>query len=122
MSAAAEKSKKELVGNVAASATSIVIGSAAFNWLDCLRVRWQVHAPMQGETLLFYFRDIVRNEGLFKGLWLQGLSANLCACGASYGFRVGTYPLVRDGLVLAVEGDSGQKASHHMVRPFSSIT
>ena len=38
------RSRAEFARNTAAAGTSITVCVAALNWLDCLRVRWQVRA------------------------------------------------------------------------------
>ncbi|KAL1496332.1 hypothetical protein AB1Y20_016288 [Prymnesium parvum] len=108
------RSRRELAANTVASGGSITAGALLLNWLDCFRVRWQVRPPRAEETILSHFGAIVRSEGLFQGLWLQGLAANVCASASSYALRVGAYPLLRDALVLATDGEAGEKGGHHM--------
>lgn len=45
--------------------------------------------------------QIVKAEGLWRGLWLPGLLANMGAVGLSQGLRIGLYPAVRDGISSA---------------------
>ena len=72
---------------------------AIMNPLDTLKVRYQVATDpgaMRG-----FAGQILRREGLWRGLWLPGVSANFWAiCVSSVG-RVGCYPYVRDGLLNA---------------------
>jgi hypothetical protein len=116
MEAASQKSRRELLGNVGSSGGSIVIGTVALNWLDCLRVRWQATPTVTTgtTTLPSFFVHILQTEGLVSGLWMPGLAANICACGTSYALRVGTYPLLRDCMVFAIHGEGGSKAGHTM--------
>ena len=73
---------------------------AIMNPLDTLKVRYQVATDpgaMRG-----FAGQILRREGLWRGLWLPGVGANFGAiCVSSVG-RVGCYPYVRDGLLNAV--------------------
>ena len=46
--------------------------------------------------------QILRREGLWRGLWLPGVNANFWGIGVSSVGRVGCYPYVRDGLLNAV--------------------
>lgn len=114
MDAQLERSRLEIAGNVAAAGLSIVTGVSALNWLDCLRVRYQVTPHADAVTVRAFARGVVRSEGLVNGLWRQGLFANAAAAGSSYALRVGTYPVLRDALVLALEGEGGRKTGRTM--------
>ena len=73
---------------------------AIMNPLDTLKVRYQVATDpgaMRG-----FAGQILRREGLWRGLWLPGVNANFWGIGVSSVGRVGCYPYVRDGLLKAV--------------------
>ena len=73
---------------------------AIMNPLDTLKVRYQVATDpgaMRG-----FAGQILRREGLWRGLWLPGVNANFWGIGVSSVGRVGCYPYVRDGLLNAV--------------------
>ena len=73
---------------------------AIMNPLDTLKVRYQVATDpgaMRG-----FAGQIIRQEGLWRGLWLPGVNANFWGIGVSSVGRVGCYPYVRDGLLNAV--------------------
>ena len=73
---------------------------AIMNPLDTLKVRYQVSTEPGG--MRGFAGQIVRQEGLWRGLWVPGVGANFGAiCVSSVG-RVGCYPYVRDGLLNAV--------------------
>jgi hypothetical protein len=82
--------------NVAASCVTGATVIAITNPLDCLKQRWQISRSPQ--TFLSFTSDILRCEGLFRGLWLHGLATNCIACTVSVGCRIGLYPLLRDAL------------------------
>ena len=77
-----------------ASATTGGIIMASTNWLDCLKIRHQVHSD--GGGVLDLGRRIVATEGLWRGLWGVALPLNIAACTVSVGVRIGLYPAVRD--------------------------
>ena len=65
MAVSLEKSQREAYLNVLAAGTSIVVGVSSLNWLDCLRVRWQV-TQSSHPGLVHYFRHVVCTEGLWR--------------------------------------------------------
>ena len=73
---------------------------AIMNPLDTLKVRYQVSTEPGG--MRGFAGQIVRQEGLWRGLWLPGVNANFWGIGVSSVGRVGCYPYVRDGLLQAV--------------------
>ena len=73
---------------------------AIMNPLDTLKVRYQVSTEPGG--MRGFAGQIVRQEGLWRGLWLPGVNANFWGIGVSSVGRVGCYPYVRDGLLKAV--------------------
>ena len=81
---------------------------ALTNPLDCLKQRWQVEQSIGSARggLFSFTRQILREEGLFRGLWTPGIGSNTVACTCSVGARLGLYPLLRDSLALP-----GSKAS-----------
>ena len=73
---------------------------AIMNPLDTLKVRYQVATEPGG--MRSFAGQILRREGLWRGLWLPGVNANFWGIGVSSVGRVGCYPYVRDGLLKAV--------------------
>ena len=73
---------------------------AIMNPLDTLKVRYQVSTEPGG--MRGFAGQILRREGLWRGLWLPGVNANFWGIGVSSVGRVGCYPYVRDGLLQAV--------------------
>ena len=73
---------------------------AIMNPLDTLKVRYQVATEPGG--MRGFAGQILRREGLWRGLWLPGVNANFWGIGVSSVGRVGCYPYVRDGLLKAV--------------------
>jgi hypothetical protein len=63
---------------------------AITNPLDCLKQRWQRSRTSQ--KFPAFVSEILRTEGLFRGLWLHGLATNCLACALSVGCRMGLYP------------------------------
>ena len=76
---------------------------AIMNPLDTLKVRYQVATAPGG--MRGFAGQILRREGLWRGLWLPGVNANFWGIGVSSVGRVGCYPYVRDGLLKAVDGE-----------------
>ena len=87
-----------------AASSCIAVACAAFNPLDCWRVRWQVQSAQP--TMAAHMRSILRNEGLLRGLWLPGIGANAAGAGLSRGIGLGCYPAFRD-LLVSPEEKSG---------------
>ena len=73
---------------------------AIMNPLDTLKVRYQV--ATEPGAMRAFAGQILRREGLWRGLWLPGVNANFWGIGVSSVGRVGCYPYVRDGLLKAV--------------------
>ena len=85
--------------NVGASCITGATVIAITNPLDCLKQRWQV--SQASGSILGFTRDLIRAEGLFRGLWLPGMFTNCMACTISVGTRIGLYPQLRDRLSLS---------------------
>mmetsp|Transcript_4475 Transcript_4475/g.12440 ORF Transcript_4475/g.12440 Transcript_4475/m.12440 type:complete len:369 (-) Transcript_4475:63-1169(-) len=106
---------------VIAAGAAATISSGLYNPLDCLRVRWQVASKSDPATSRGIFRfgmDIVKSEGVIKGLWRPGLTSNITAMCLSNAARFGAYENVRDALVsLSAGGElrSEKKSAMHML-------
>lgn len=93
-----------------AAGSAAAVSSGLYNSLDCLRIRWQVQGSSAPEkTVMEFGSRIVRQEGLWHGLWRPGMSANMTGMAFASAMRFGYYEMVRDGL----SGD--EKEGHHMV-------
>ena len=90
------KSKEEIRRNFIASASTGSITMLCSNWLDCLKARWQVQTTDNDKSLFRFLKRIVKNEGLWNGLWKHALGTNMAACTCSMGARIGLYPFFRD--------------------------
>jgi hypothetical protein len=88
--------RENAVRNVVASCVTGAMVIAVTNPLDCLKQRWQIRRSPQ--TFTSFTFEILRIEGLFRGLWQHGLATNCLACTISVGCRIGVYPLLRDTL------------------------
>lgn len=92
--------------NCIAAGTAAAISIAAYNPLDCLRVRWQVaaaspvhsSAAVTSSGLISFGQQIVRTEGIWQGLWKPGLGANVMGMAGSSAIRFGYYETVRNAL------------------------
>ena len=80
----------------AGSVGSLCVG--ALNPLDTVRIRWQIGQRGSSSSIYSFFRDIVVKEGLWRGLWRPGCTANMAAICGSTGFRIGVYPTLREGI------------------------
>lgn len=95
----------ELTRNVAAASVAGACQPVLFNPLDTLRIRWQtaasvaVSAGAEGGGMLPFTLQILRSEGVWRGLYRPGLLFNLIGVAHSQGLRMGLYPTVRDKLV-----------------------
>lgn len=85
------------------------IWDSGFNVLDCLRVRWQVH-PSTTMPMTTFTLQIIRNEGLWSGLWKQAILTNGISGFTNGCIKMGLYPFVRDWLK-----QGGKKKPVHMV-------
>jgi hypothetical protein len=88
--------QKYAASNVVASCITGATVIAITNPLDCLKQRWQLNRSPQ--TFPSFVSDILRSEGLLRGLWQHGLATNCLACTISVGCRIGLYPMLRDAL------------------------
>jgi hypothetical protein len=88
--------RKNAASNIVASCVTGATVIAITNPLDCLKQRWQlIRSP---QTFPSFVSDILRSEGLLRGLWRHGLATNCLACTVSVGCRIGLYPMLRDAL------------------------
>ena len=86
----------DLALNMAASG---IVGSSCvglLNPLDTVRIRFQSSTTTLPGGIRAFARNIVLKEGVWRGLWLPGLGANMTAICLSTGFRLGMYPTIRD--------------------------
>jgi len=111
-----EKTNNEFALNLCASALTCVTNVGAFNPMDCLRLRWQTQRQLKRgsggvaeKSVSAFARRIVREEGLWRGLWSPGLMANIAAITTSSGIKLAFYPYARDALI-----DAGMPAGSAM--------
>ncbi|KNC50658.1 uncoupling protein 2 [Thecamonas trahens ATCC 50062] len=109
-----------------------------FNPLDTLRIRWQVSPPGQASTsssstkggeavraamgrmgeggkpsnIVAFARQVIRTEGLWRGLWKPGMLANSASIACSSGLRMGFYPLLRDWLDMQFSAGEADSEAH----------
>ena len=81
------------------------VADTIFNPLEVLKVRRQVamgsvsgSAPVPASTLALA-RAAIRERGAWRGLWHPGLEATVYRAFTYTGFRIGSYPAVRDAIV-----------------------
>jgi hypothetical protein len=97
--------RSEIWRNGLAGSIAISVAVGTFNPLDTLRIRWQVlprpsghsHShggggaghPAAGGGIRAYGMQIVRTEGLVRGLWTAGIGANMASFFVCGGIRQG---------------------------------
>lgn len=90
---------------IGCSLTAGLSAGCATNPFETIRVRWQVLAlssskpsfPADGRLVQFGLH-IIRTEGLFRGLWLPGITGWMASFGGAFGMRMGIYESVRAGV------------------------
>jgi len=98
---------KELRLNILAGSMCTAFSVALWNPLDTIRIRWQVAPPASmGSGIVGFSREIVRSEGLVRGLWIPGCGAHASAVAISSGVRLGFYPTLRDMITGDKEKDA----------------
>merc|ERR1719161_516610 len=93
----AEKKRAEMRANLVASASTGATTMLITNPIDTLRCRWQV-APQPAGTLKTFAGTLLREEGLWSGLWRVGLAPNVVAMAIAIGGRNGLYPTMREAV------------------------
>lgn len=87
------------------SVTAGLVAGFITNPTETIRVRWQVLSmtnPSAADTgLLQFARQILRTEGLLRGLWLPGCAGWMASFGGAFGVRMGIYESVRCGVESA---------------------
>eukprot|EP00439_Symbiodinium_sp_Y106_P013768 s1763_g1.t5 len=87
------------------SVTAGLVAGFITNPTETIRVRWQVLSmtnPSAADTgLLQFARQILRTEGLIRGLWLPGCAGWMASFGGAFGVRMGIYESVRCGVESA---------------------
>lgn len=99
--AEATQYKRVMAFSSAAAFISAGCTSALYNPMDCLRVRWQLlprNDPALRAGFLRYGTNIIREEGLVRGLWRPGLAYNSAGMAISASIRFGCYETLRDYL------------------------
>jgi len=95
-----------------AGGTAAALAVMIANPLDCLRIRWQASEHTKGDTLYSFGRNIIKREGLWRGLWSRALCTNGISICCSSGTRMALYPIFREKLMSA--GHTHDKKSWHM--------
>ena len=73
--------------NMLATGFCISTAVVVFNPLDCLRIRWQV--DRNTSTMTRFAKDIMKRQGLIRGLWAPGLGSNAVGAAMARGYVVG---------------------------------
>lgn len=108
-----EKNLTKTVLNGVAGGASAGTAVMIFNPLDTLRIRWQV-TPRGAETSMYSFgREIIRNEGLMRGLWRPAILTNGVSIFISSSIRMGIYPKFRQ-MWMDLFGADEKNALHMM--------
>ena len=79
---------------MACSISAGMIAAFATNPTETLRVRYQVLSG-SSTTLGQLGKQIVRKEGLIRGLWIPGCTGWMASFGGAFGVRMGIYEYVR---------------------------
>jgi Mitochondrial carrier protein len=80
-----------------AAGSASALASGIFNPLDSLRVRWQI-APKEISSIFVFSRNIMKQEGLWNGLWKPGIGVNMVGMSLTSGLRFGSYETIRNHL------------------------
>lgn len=103
---------KEMV----AAGPGCAVANGMFNALETTKVKLQLHNPMRpvyaNPTTAGVMTQIIREEGLVRGLLTPGLSASLARSMLYGAYRVGLYSSMRD--FLSGSGDEGPKLYHRI--------
>lgn len=98
----------EIGANMATGFIATFVGCAVINPIECLMIRYQV-MPGAKEGIGQFGRNIIKTEGLIKGLWAPGILAHSLGSGGGAVGRIGLYPIVRDSMTKAVGAKEGSK-------------
>jgi len=96
------KNLRDMPLNMAAAGSVGSLCVGALNPLDTVRIRWQVGQRGSSSSIYSFFSQVVAKEGLWRGLWKPGCSANMAAICGSTGFRIGVYPTLRESIATLV--------------------
>lgn len=98
-----------------AAGPGCAVANGLLNGLETTKVKLQLQdatRPVYRQsTMMGVMRQIVREEGLVRGLLTPGLSASLMRSTVYGGWRVGLYPTIRDHL-LRLSSLSSSSSSH----------
>jgi hypothetical protein len=81
-----------------AAGSASALASGIFNPLDSLRVRWQIASKEHSTSIFVFSRRIMKQEGLWYGLWKPGIGVNMVGMSLTSGLRFGSYETIRNHL------------------------
>jgi Mitochondrial carrier protein len=94
-----------------AAGSSSALASGIFNPLDSLRVRWQIAPREVSSSIIVFSRRIIKQEGLWHGLWKPGIGVNMVGMSLTSGLRFGSYETIRNHLYQMEQQASETQAS-----------
>ncbi|CAJ1345118.1 unnamed protein product [Effrenium voratum] len=97
------------------SVTAGLVAGALTNPTETIRVKWQVlsmtDAAATQTGLVQFARQILKSEGLMRGLWQPGCTAWMASFGGAFGVRMGIYESVRCGVESTTGADRSPKTA-----------
>jgi len=101
----------DLTCNILAGTFTASIAVMILNPVDCLKIRWQVSDRAEtGNSMRRFAWQIVKKEGMWKGLARTAILTNGLSIGLATGIRMALYPHFRNALA-----GNGEKKTHHMM-------
>jgi solute carrier family 25 (mitochondrial aspartate/glutamate transporter), member 12/13 len=94
-----------------AASTASALASGLFNPLDSLRVRWQIAPKEIHSSILVFSRKIIKQEGLWYGLWKPGVGINMVGMSLTSGLRFGSYETIRNHLHQMQQQDNESQST-----------
>jgi Mitochondrial carrier protein len=92
-----DQTRRELVRNMVAAASTTMVVVSLLNPLDVLRIKWQTRpSTHQGSLLAFARLETQNGGGVYRALYRPGLGVNAASVGCSSGFRLGIYPVTKE--------------------------
>lgn len=104
----------EMAVNFTVAFISSACGTTVMNPIETTMIRYQV-TPNAKIGILDFGKNIIKTEGLMKGLWAPGIFAHGCGIGIGAIGRIGLYPTIRDSMLKIWGAPEGQKPYSAMV-------
>lgn len=104
----------EMAVNFTVAFISSACGTTVMNPIETTMIRYQV-TPNAKIGILDFGKNIIKTEGLMRGLWAPGIFAHGCGIGIGAIGRIGLYPTIRDTMLKIWGAPEGQKPYSAMV-------